>query len=433
MHDSPSGRGGDAMTAHSMPSDARAERTRRRGAAIFSSARPSLGGLSQQGDAEGAEGRRRTQKTATAFAVSASFCAFCAFCVSLLLKTGTIAIARLRRSAPPLGMVRLALIAMLVVATGCDRGVQIVRDQLAKKSRATIDSLTRQNSVLQQQMVVFERISAEKDTLLREVRDAHVLIEAVAEQLRRMDGSPVQFEAVDSTGGSLGDGLLEAAGDVAVDPAGEIPAGPGSYRDAMLRKLESVRRRLSDVEDSSRVRGERLLEAARDNERLRLEVEEHLRTIEGQKDMISTYLVRIAELETQVTALTDSTRKLTEANEILTDSLRRITTRANAAWYVVGTREQLVRAGVLTEEGGILGFGKSLTPSRAMTRNIFTRIDRLRDTVIALPESKEYKIVSRHDPGLVSIDISPTLGGTMRIKEPERFWSASGWLIVIYD
>ena len=331
-------------------------------------------------------------------------------------------------------MMRMTMLAaLLLAATGCDRGVQMVRDQFAKQSRATIDSLTAQNNVLQKQMVVFERISAEKDTLLREVRDAHVLIEAVAEQLRRMDGSPVAFEAVDSTGMGSTDGLLAAAGDVAVDPAGEIPAGPGSYRDAMLRKLESVRRRLSDVEDSSRVRGERLLEAARDNDRLRAEVEEHLRTIEGQKDMISTYLIRIAELETQVTALTDSTRKLTEANELLADSLRRITTRANAAWYVVGTREQLVRAGVLTEEGGILGFGKSLAPSRAMTRNIFTRIDRLRDTVIALPESKVYKIISRHDPGLVSIDVSSTLGGTLRIREPERFWSASGWLIVVYD
>ena len=65
-------------------------------------------------------------------------------------------------------------------------------------------------------------------------------------------------------------------------------------------------------------------------------------------------------------------------------------------------------------------------------RNIFTRIDRLRDTTIALPESREYRIVSRHDPGLVSIDLS-TLGGTMRIRDPERFWSASGWLIVVYD
>ena len=320
----------------------------------------------------------------------------------------------------------------LAATTGCDRGVQLVRDRFAKQSRVTIDSLNRQNAALERRMVLFERISAEKDTLLREVRDAHLLIEAVAEQLRRMDGGAVEFEAPGSTGVGPPEALLAAAGDVAVDAAGEIPAGAGTYRDGMLRKLESVRRRLADVEDSARVRGERLLEAARDNDRLRVEVEEHLRTIEGQKDLIETYLVRITELETQVAALTDSTRKLTEANELLADSLRRITSRANTAWYVVGTREQLVRAGVLTEEGGILGFGKSLAPSRAMTRNIFTRIDRLRDTTIALPESKEYRIVSRHDPGLVSIDLS-TLGGTMRIRDPERFWSASGWLIVVYD
>ncbi len=329
----------------------------------------------------------------------------------------------------------VALTLVVVSASGCNRGIDIVRERLARRSRATIDSLAAQNASLQRQMVMFERISAEKDTLLREVRDAHILIEAVAQQLRHMDGSPAEFESMDSTAMTMGgsDSVIAAAGEVGVDPAGEIPAGPGTYRDAMLRKLESVRRRLADVEDSSRVRGERLLEAARDNDRLRSEVEEHLRTIEGQKDLIATYLVRIAELETQVTALTDSTRKLTEANEILEDSLRRITSRANTAWYVVGSREQLVRAGVLTEEGGILGFGKSLAPSRAMTRNVFTRIDRLRDTVIALPEAKQYRIVSRHDPGLVAVDIAPSSGGTLRIKDPERFWSASGWLIIVYD
>jgi hypothetical protein len=324
---------------------------------------------------------------------------------------------------------------MTVVLAGCDRGIDLVRDRIARRSRTTIDSLASQNAALQRQMVMYERISAEKDTLLREVRDAHILIEAVAEQLRRMDGSPGQLESMDSTTMAMGgpDSLVVAAGEVGVDPVGEIPAGPGSYRDAMLRKLETVRRRLADVEDSSRVRGERLLEAAKDNDRLRSEVEEHLRTIEGQKDLIATYLVRIAELETQVTALTDSTRKLTEANEILVDSLQRLTTRANTAWYVVGSREQLVRAGVLTEEGGILGFGKSLAPSRALARNVFTRIDRMRDTLIALPEAKEYRIVSRHDPGLVSVTVDRSLGGTLRIKDPDRFWSASGWLIIDYD
>ena len=325
---------------------------------------------------------------------------------------------------------------LLLATTACDRGVNMVRDRLASRSRATIDSLSAQNATLQRQMLVFERISAEKDTLLREVREAHILIEAIAQELQRMDGSGVVYEAIpsDSGHGVAGDAAaIASAGDIAVDPVGEVPGGTGTYRDAMLRKLEGVRHRLAEVEDSARARGERLLEAARDNDRLRAEVEEHLRTIDGQKDMIAGYLVRIAELETQVTALTDSTRKLTEENGILADSLARITSRANAAWYVVGTRDQLVRAGVLTEEGGLLGFGKSLTPARAMARSVFTRIDRLRDTVIAMPESKEYRIVSRHDPGHVSIDVSPSSGGTMRIREPERFWSASAWLIIVYE
>ena len=330
-------------------------------------------------------------------------------------------------------------IAALVVAAGllggCNRSVEIVRERLMRRSRVTIDSLSAANATLQRQMVTFERISAEKDTLLREVRDAHILIEAVAEQLRRMDGGPAEFESGDSATMASGgtDAVIAAPGEVGVDPAGEIPAGPGTYREAMLRKLEGVRQRLADVEDSARVRGERLLEATRDNDRLRAEVEEHLRTIEGQKDLIATYLIRIAELETQVTALTDSTRKLTEANELLADSLARLTSRANTAWYVVGSRDQLVRAGVLTEEGGILGFGKSLAPSRAMRRNIFTRIDRLRDTVLALPEAKEYRIVSRHNPALVSVTVDRSSGSTLRILDPERFWSASGWLIIVYD
>jgi hypothetical protein len=68
-----------------------------------------------------------------------------------------------------------------------------------------------------------------------------------------------------------------------------------------------------------------------------------------------------------------------------------------------------------------------------MARSAFTRIDRLRDTVIALPRARQYRIVSRHDPGLVSVDVEPSSGTTLRINDPERFWSASVWLIIVYD
>jgi hypothetical protein len=33
----------------------------------------------------------------------------------------------------------------------------------------------------------------------------------------------------------------------------------------------------------------------------------------------------------------------------------------------------------------------------------------------------------------VSVTVDRSLGGTMRIKDPDRFWSASGWLIIVYD
>ena len=89
-----------------------------------------------------------------------------------------------------------ALIGLLVVAVGCDRGMDLM--PFMRRSRMTIDSLSTENASLQRQMVMFERISAEKDTLLREVRDAHVLIEAVAEQLKHMDGSPASLAAMDS-------------------------------------------------------------------------------------------------------------------------------------------------------------------------------------------------------------------------------------------
>jgi hypothetical protein len=53
--------------------------------------------------------------------------------------------------------------------------------------------------------------------------------------------------------------------------------------------------------------------------------------------------------------------------------------------------------------------------------------------LIALPDARAYRIVSRHDPGLVDVEVRRSVGGTMRIKDPERFWSASGWLIIVYE
>src|SRR5262245_7254231 len=105
-------------------------------------------------------------------------------------------------------------------------------------SGGSVDSLERENASLKNRMVQFERISAEKDTLLTELRDAHLLIEGVATELRHFDGRPEDSVRV-----------VEAANDEAPAP---------SYREVMIQRLEGVRHRLAELEDTSRVRGERL-------------------------------------------------------------------------------------------------------------------------------------------------------------------------------
>jgi hypothetical protein len=310
-------------------------------------------------------------------------------------------------------------LALATTLLACDRRIEMPMPRASAAGRARIDSLTVANAELERRMALFERISAEKDTLLREVRDAHLLIEGVAEELRKVDEHGTPVVEVD-------------AGDVAVDRAGEARPPAPTYQELILGKLEQVRLRLSAMEDSARVRGERLVAMAGENEQLRAEAEDHLRTIASQKEIIESYLTRIAELEDQVKVLTESNERLTQENGALADSVRRLTTRANAAWFVAGTRDDLVKAGVLSEEGGLLGIGRTLTPARAMRLGVFNRIDRTRDTVIALPAAKQYQIVSRHDPGLVDITLSRGESATLRIRDPERFWGASDYLIIVY-
>lgn len=309
---------------------------------------------------------------------------------------------------------------LLVLLTGGTAAVvtrpdRWIRDRVAHgivwgASAGSVDSLQRENGALKERMMQFERLSAEKDTLLSELREAHLLIEGVATELR-------QFAAGDS---------------VRVVEAGDDEGSKLTTREIMIRRLEAVRRHLAEMEDSSRVRGERLAEVARENESLRATVEEHLRTMESQRLLMTSYVERIGQLETEVLALAERNQQLTLEKEVLADSLQRLAANAKIAYYVVGTREELLRAGVLTEEGGVFSrLGRTLTPSRRMARTVFTRIDREHDTVLRLPPGHSYRIISQHDAYYVDFPDDQDEEPAMRIRDPERFWATSDYLIIV--
>ena len=92
---------------------------------------------------------------------------------------------------------------------------------------------------------------------------------------------------------------------------------------------------------------------------------------------------------------------LENVNVALTDTVANLTSYKNTVYYAVGTKDELMKRGIVTKEGSkFLVFGGTrLEPARNLDPAAFTAIDKTQQTSIPLPRSdKKYKIVSRQSP-----------------------------------
>ena len=95
-----------------------------------------------------------------------------------------------------------------------------------------------------------------------------------------------------------------------------------------------------------------------------------------------------------------------------------------------------MKKGVLVEEGSkpVLGlFGaRPVAPARTLDPALFVRIDRLKNRTIELPEG-EFRIVSRQDVASatpVGNKDGRIIGG-LTVNQPEKFWEASKFLVLV--
>jgi cell division protein FtsB len=150
---------------------------------------------------------------------------------------------------------------------------------------------------------------------------------------------------------------------------------------------------------------------------------------------ISKQNVQIAGLNSKVdTMTTENTRLMGEA-KTLADTVTQLTTAVNTAYYVIGTKDDLVKSGILVQEGHRRFFlfgGRSVLQARELDPAKFTRIDRAKDKVITFPEG-DYTIFTPQNPAYASPFASKDgrMSGGLRIDQPDRFWEPSKFLIIV--
>lgn len=162
-------------------------------------------------------------------------------------------------------------------------------------------------------------------------------------------------------------------------------------------------------------------------------------TAEEQKAQYEAIIARqniqIAALHSKVDTVTTDNVRLAGEKTALADTVSTLTTEKNTAYYVIGTRKELVEQGVLVEEGHrrfVVFGGRTTSPARELDPAKFTKIDRMRDRTITFPAG-QYTIFTRQSPAFASPFSSNhgKFSGGLRIDQPERFWEPSKFLILV--
>jgi hypothetical protein len=249
-------------------------------------------------------------------------------------------------------------------------------------------------------------------------------------------------------------GELAKAKSVAVTTASTDPGVPGARKDredrkAALDRVNAVIAKLNASEAKLAETETRAKQSRHRNARLLAQIETYKKTIddlrttaEGQK---ADYEAQLADKNTQIATLAGRVDTLTTEKGVLesdkaalSDTVVNLTQYKNTVYYAIGTKDELMKKGVITKEGSkFLVFGGTrLEPARNLNPEAFTAIDKTTNTSIPLPRTdKKYKIVSRQSATYLAAGVAKDgkVSGAVEIAQPEEFWSASKYLILVQD
>jgi prefoldin subunit 5 len=153
----------------------------------------------------------------------------------------------------------------------------------------------------------------------------------------------------------------------------------------------------------------------------------------AQKDMeLSSLNDQLAALNADVAQLRTSVDTLTYQNTAQSQTISEQTMALHSAYYVIGKAKDLEENGVIDKKGGLLGMGKTATMSQKFDNSKFTKIDYTQ--VSNLPINSKAKVITPHPEDAYSLDKDEKGKATnLRITVPEKFWSASKYLVVVTE
>lgn len=151
------------------------------------------------------------------------------------------------------------------------------------------------------------------------------------------------------------------------------------------------------------------------------QLEDKSKEIEDLRAQLAEKDIKIAEQGEQINALNTNVSDLTQKNEEKARTVAAQDKELNTAYYVFGTKRELREQRIL-QRGDVL-------KSNDFNKDYFTRID-LRVTKTIRLYSKSAKLMTSHPASSYSLDKDAQGQYTLRITNPQAFWSVSKYLVI---
>lgn len=149
---------------------------------------------------------------------------------------------------------------------------------------------------------------------------------------------------------------------------------------------------------------------------------------ELKKDLKSKKII-ISNLNSDINKLSDELDSLNSSNIQKTEQITQQDKALNTAFYAVGTKKELKKNQIITNKGGIIGIGSVKKLKENFNKDYFTEVDIRKVTEISL-RTRKAKVITTHPPESYILVGDKTIEKLV-IKDPEKFWSISKYLVIM--
>lgn len=191
-------------------------------------------------------------------------------------------------------------------------------------------------------------------------------------------------------------------------------------------KLQSNRTRIAELEEQLKNSKYASSQLKKTIANFKEELEAKSQQIETLQTELASKNIRIAELDDAVAGLTQNVADLVAENKVKEAMVATQDKALNAGWFVFGTSSELKDQKIISKK--LLQKTKVLE-NEDFNKDYFTQIDIRTDKEIKL-YSKDAKLLTAHPEGTYELVKDDKEQLTLKITNPNKFWSVSRYLVI---